>query len=181
MYAAFWLDVGQRWWLLRRFIVFWPNSMFLPPKWLFSKIFVSVIVLFCSGIQIRTNLCSFFIGNGSTRMTLEEVHCFSAKFHRFGFWNGIFYWKFSFQCSFYFASKFRFAQICAAFRLEMGQWAWLYRRFFVYRPNSIVSVYKMAFFSKIFISVLILFCAEKQIRTNLCSCSTGNGSTRKTP
>ena len=47
----------------------------------FSKIFVLVLFLFCSRIQIRTNLCSFSIRNGSTMMTPDEVHRFSPKFH----------------------------------------------------------------------------------------------------
>ena len=91
---------------------------------IFSKIFVSVLVLFYTEIQIRTNLSSFSIGNGSTSKTPEEVHRFSTKLHRFGLQNGI--------------------------------------------------------FSKIFLSVLILFCTRIQNHINLYSFLIGNGSTSKT-
>ena len=87
-----------------------------------------------------------------------------------------FFPKFSFRCSFYFVPEFRFTQICAAFQLEMGQQARLHLRFFVFRPNSIILASEMKFFPKIFILVLILFCARIQIRTNVCSFSIGCGS-----
>ena len=51
--------------------------------------------------------------------------------------------NFRFGALFFFASKFRFAQICAAFRLEMGQRARLYRMFIVFQINSIFSATEM--------------------------------------
>ena len=57
-----------------------------------------------------------------------------------------FFQKFHFAARFFFAPKFKLAQICAIFRLEMGQRAGLHKRFIVFRPNSFVSVYDMAFF-----------------------------------
>ena len=84
--------MGQRRWLLRRFVTFKPNSIIRPPKWHFFENFR-----------------------------------FSARF--------ILRWN-------------RFAQICVAFRLEMGQWERLQRRFLVFRPNSIVLPSKITLFRK---------------------------------
>ena len=60
-----------------------------------------------------------------------------------------FFRKFLFRCSlFFWAPEFRFAQICVAFRLEMGQRVRLHKRFIIFQLNSIVSAYEMAFFWK---------------------------------
>ena len=45
-----------------------------------------------------------------------------------------FFRKFFIRCSFFFASEFRFMQICEAFRLEMGQRVGLRKRFIIFRP-----------------------------------------------
>ena len=79
------------------------SAKFLPfglPNGIFQKTFISVLVLFFARIQIHRNLCSFLIGNESTSRASLEIHHFSAKFHRFGLLNGIF-WKFLLQCSFF--------------------------------------------------------------------------------
>ena len=115
-------------------------------KGILSKILVSVVILFCARIQIQANLYSFSIGNGLTSRTPQDAHHFSAKFHRFGLRNGIFFKSFFLLLVFFFAPKFKLAQICAIFRLEMGQRAGIHKRFIVFRPNSIVSVFDMAFF-----------------------------------
>ena len=47
----------------------------------FFLIFVSVLVLFCTAIQIRAKLCRFSVGNGLTSSTPQEVHCFLANFN----------------------------------------------------------------------------------------------------
>ena len=79
-----------------------------------------------------------------------------------------------FSANFHFgarASKFRFAQICAAFRLEMDQRAGLHKRFIVFRPNSTFSASEMSFFQKFSFRRLFY----------LCSFSVGNGSTSRAP
>ena len=58
----------------------------------------------------------------------------------------VFFKNFCFGARFFFAPKFRFAKIGAAFRLEMGQWARLHMLFIVFRPNSIVSASAKVFF-----------------------------------
>ena len=63
-------------------------------KGIFSKILVSVVILFCARIQIQANLYSLSIGNGLTSRTPQDAHHFSAKFHRFGLRNGIFFKSF---------------------------------------------------------------------------------------
>ena len=92
-----------------------------------------------------------------------------------------FFPKFSCRCSFYFVPEFILTQMCAVFRLEMGQQPRLHWRFFVFRPNSIILASEMKFFLKIFILVFILFCARIQIHTNVCSFSIGCGSKMMNP
>ena len=78
---------------------------------------------------------------------LVRVHRFSAKFHRFGLRNGMFFKIFvSVVLFFLFAPEFILRQISATFRLEIGRWGGLPRRIFIFQPNSIVSVYEIAFF-----------------------------------
>ena len=71
-------------------------------KGIFSKILVSVVILFCARIQIQANLYSFSIGNGLTSRTPQDAHHFSAKFHRFGLRNGIFFKSFILLLVFFF-------------------------------------------------------------------------------
>ena len=56
---------------------------------------------FCTRIQIRANLCSFSIWNGSMSRTLWVVHHFSTKFHFFGLQNNIFFENFHFSAHFF--------------------------------------------------------------------------------
>ena len=80
---------------------------------IFLKIFVFVLVFFyCAGIQIRVNLCSFSIGNGSMGKTPQDVHRLSAKSHRVSLENGIFLKIFISVLFFLFALELRFMQIC---------------------------------------------------------------------
>ena len=113
---------------------------FRPSKWpFFLKIFISVLVLFCVGIQICVNFCSFFIRNSSTSRTLQPNSIVLASEMAF------FFLKFFFRCAF-FSLKFKFMQIYASFWLEVGQRARLHMRFIIFQPNSIVSASEMAFF-----------------------------------
>ena len=57
-----------------------------------------------------------------------------------------FFQNFRFGGRFFFAPKFSLRQISATFRLEIGRWGGLQRRIFIFQPNSIVSVYEIAFF-----------------------------------
>ena len=61
----------------------------------------------------------------------------------------------------FFAPKFRSAQICATFQLEMGQQIGLYTRFIIFWTNAIVSASEMAFLK------LSFQCAIFFLRQNL--------------
>ena len=122
--ATFRLEIGQWDGLSRIIYIFQPNSIVSFYEIAFFKNFrFGARFFFCSKIQFRLNWCNFSIGNGSTDRTLLEVHRFSAKFHRFGLWNGIFFSKFLFRWSFFiFAPEFSLRQIISTFRLEINQW-----------------------------------------------------------
>ena len=47
---------------------------------------------------------------------------------------------------FLFAPEFILRRISATFRLEIGQWEGLPTRIIIFQPNSIVSLYEIAFF-----------------------------------
>ena len=61
---------------------------------------------------------------------------------------------------FFIGPKFSFAYIGATFRLEIGQWEGLPWRIIIFRPNSIVSVYEMAFFKNFRLGALFFFVPE---------------------
>ena len=151
-----------------RFIVYWPSSIVLTSKMaFFSKIFVLILVLFYTGIQIHTVLCSFSIRNGSTSRTPQKVHHFSAKSHRFDLRNSIFFKNFRFDARFILRQNSDLCKLVQLFdwKQEVHHFLAKFQRFRL--QNGI--------FSKIFVSVIILFCARIQIHTNLCSFSFGKG------
>ena len=78
--------MGQRARLHRMFIVFRPNSIVSATEmaFFFFENFHFSDFFSCIGIQVRANLWSFSIGNGSTAKCPSEVLYLSAKFHRFG-------------------------------------------------------------------------------------------------
>ena len=87
------------------------------------------------------------------------VHHFSAKFHRFGFRNALFFKIFvSAFVFFLFAPEFSLRQISATFRLEIGQWDGLPWRIIVFQPNSNVSVSEIVFFKNFCFSARFFFC-----------------------
>ena len=92
----------------------------------------------------------------------------------------VFFKKILFRCSFFFAPNFRFAQIGATFRLEMGQQIGLYKRFIIFQPNSIISASEMAFFLKFSFQCAFFFLRQNLDSRKLWSFSSGNGSTAKT-
>ena len=77
-----------------------------------------------------------------------------------------FFSKFSFRWSFFFAPKFSLRQISATFRLEIGRWGGLPRRILIFQPNSIVSVYEIAFFEKFSFRWSFFFCGRIQFEAN---------------
>ena len=125
--------MGQRARLHRMFIVFRPNSIVSATEmaFFFFENFHFSDFFSCIGIQVRANLWSFSIGNGSTAKCPSEVLYLSAKFHRFGS-EMAFFLKIFISVSFFFASEFRFTQICEAFQLEKGQRPRVHQRFIVF-------------------------------------------------
>ena len=77
--------------------------------------------------------------------------------------------------------EFRFAQICATFRLRWVNEQDFTKKFIIFQPNSIFSDFEIVFFKKIFVSVLVLLCVKILIRISLGSLLNINGSTRMTP
>ena len=150
IYVAFRLKIGQRVRLRQRFIIFQLNSIISTSEMALFKKFFF--------------RCSLYFG--------QIPSFWPSK------WN--FFRKFLFWCSFYFTMEFKFAQIHAAFQLELGQRWWLLRRFIIFSVKFHVSASEMAFYSKIFLSVFILFCVEIHIDTNLYCFSIGDGSITKT-
>ena len=92
----------------------------------FLKTFILVLILFCARIQIRTNVYSFLIGNGSTMMTLEKVHRFFSQIPCFGLWNDIFFPNFCF------GARFILCQNSDSHKfLHLFDWRWVNEQDFV--------------------------------------------------
>ena len=105
-------------------------------------------------------MCCFSIGNGSTSRTPLEVRRFSTKFYRFSLQNGTFPKIFVSVLVFFFAPIFIFEQICAAFRLEMGQRVRLYKRFIIFRQILSFQPPQWHFFESFPFGACIFFALE---------------------
>ena len=157
---------------------------FRPRKWhFFFENFHFSDFFSCIGIQVRANLWSFSIGNGSTAKCPSEVLYLSAKFHRFGS-EMAFFLKIFISVSFFFGVGIQVHANLWSFSIGKGSTAKSPSEVHRFLPNSIVSASEMAFLWKFTFRCsvfLFYFCAKIQVHTNWCNFSIGNRLIYRTP
>ena len=154
------MEIGQQARLCQWFIIFQPNSIVSA----YGMAFFQKNLYRCSfyfALEFKfTQICAAFqLEIGQRAWLRKSFTVFQPNFIVLGS-EMTFFQKLSILCSFYFASKFWFTQIYVAFWLEIGQGARLYKRFIIFRPNSIVLASEITIFWKIIILALILFYAR---------------------
>ena len=143
--ATFQLKMGQWARLHKSFIFFRPNSINFAYKMAFFWKFLFRCWVFLALVFKFTQICAAVRLKIGQRVRLRQRFILFQPNSIVSASKMAFFQKFLFWCSFYFAPKFRFANICAAFRLEMGQWSRLFKRFIFFWRNSIVLASEMAF------------------------------------
>ena len=145
------------------------------------KIFVLVVIFFYRQNSVSLKLVQLFDLKWVNRQDLVRGSSFFGQIPSFRPPKWHFYENFCFSGRFFLSAEFSLRQLSATFRLEIGQWEGLPWRIIVFQPNSIVLVFKMAFFKNFRFGARFFLCAKIQFRLNWCNFQIGNGSTDWTP